>query len=144
LFTTYNDALQIYTLPTNTSSIIFFKDDSLVPCEAKAGGVKYLSITSKPALPVQVFSTWENLCGKVLSTEASSTSKSEKIVFFPNPADNSIHISKENSSIKATLKNILGQEVGVLENGLLNTEQLPDGVYFLSIEEETYPVIIKH
>ncbi len=71
LFTTYADASNNYVLPSNTSPITFFRDDNAVPCEAKAGCIKYASITSGTSTAAQVSTVWTNICSVVLPVELS-------------------------------------------------------------------------
>jgi hypothetical protein len=78
LFTTYNDATNAYRPATSTTPIIFFKDDNVVTCEAKAGCVKYASITSATMSAAQVATTWTNICSVVLPIELSSFTAKEK------------------------------------------------------------------
>jgi hypothetical protein len=144
LFGTYNDLAKNYALPTTSTSVTFFKDDSLVSCEAKAGGIKYTSVTSKAMLPFEVFTTWTNLCGTILSSEPAVTFMRERPKFHPNPADKTIDLRMLGSEQNVLLKNIFGQEVGVSENGQIDTASLPEGVYYLTIDFHTYSVIIKH
>jgi hypothetical protein len=79
LFTTYNDATNNYYRPaTSTTPIIFFKDDNVVTCEAKAGCIKYASITSATTSAAAVATTWTNICSVVLPIELSSFNAVEK------------------------------------------------------------------
>ena len=69
LFGTYNDAGGTYKCATNTTPIIFFRDDNVVTCEAKPGCVKYMSITSATTSAAQVATTWTNICSIILPIE---------------------------------------------------------------------------
>ena len=71
LFTTYNDAANDYRCATNTTPITFFRDDNTVPCEAKAGCIKYLSVNSATSTAAQVATVWTNICSVVLPVELS-------------------------------------------------------------------------
>ena len=62
LFSTYNDATNIYKPATTSTPIIFFRDDNAVPCESKAGCIKYASVSSQLLTAVQVDSIWQNIC----------------------------------------------------------------------------------
>ncbi len=62
LFGTYNDAGNIYRPSTNSSPIIFFRDDNAVPCENKAGCVKYASVSADTLSAAEVDSIWINIC----------------------------------------------------------------------------------
>jgi hypothetical protein len=77
LFGTYNDAGNLYRPATNTTPIIFFRDDNVVPCEAKAGCVRYASVTSATMTASQVMTTYTNICNIILPVELSSF-KAEK------------------------------------------------------------------
>jgi gliding motility-associated-like protein len=65
LFGSYSDAAGTYKLATNTTPIIFFRDDMTVPCEDKPGCVKYISITPTVQTASQVNATWLNVCNIV-------------------------------------------------------------------------------
>lgn len=69
LFGTYTDATNLYRPATNTTPIIFFRDDNVVQCEAKPGCIKYLSITSGTSTAAQVATVWTNICSVVLPIE---------------------------------------------------------------------------
>ena len=71
MFGTYNDAGNLYRPASNVTPIIFFRDDNTVPCEAKAGCVKYTSISSATLSSAQVATTWTNICSVVLPIELS-------------------------------------------------------------------------
>ncbi len=62
LFSTYTDATNIYKPATNTTPIIFFKDDNLVRCEVKPGCIKYASVSPQQLTAPQVDSIWQNIC----------------------------------------------------------------------------------
>jgi hypothetical protein len=72
LFGTYNDAGNLYRPATNVFPIIFFRDDNTVPCEAKAGCVRYASITSATMNAAAVMSTFTNICNVILPIELSA------------------------------------------------------------------------
>lgn len=44
LFSSYNDASNLYNLPSSTSPVVFFYDDPIFACEVKPGCVKYLDV----------------------------------------------------------------------------------------------------
>jgi hypothetical protein len=70
LFGTYNDsATNIYRCATNTTPIIFFRDDNVVTCEAQPGCVKYVSVTSAALTAPQVLNIWNNICIIILPVE---------------------------------------------------------------------------
>jgi hypothetical protein len=230
IFGTFNDAAKMYTLPTPTSPVVFFRDDDVVPCEAKSGGIKYACITTEPMSLVQVLTTWFSLCGKILpinlsefnatndhekvrvhwktenkdnkafeverSTDAEHFSKlgeiyagelagdfdfyderpeagvnyyrlkqinntsgnkdysaiaqvnfeKERPKFSPNPANDLLYFNMADKGKKASLKNLLGEEsvLTLPESGELKTSDLPEGVYFLTVDNTTYPLVIKH
>ncbi len=62
LFASYLDATNLYACATNTTPIKFFRDDNAVPCEVKAGCVKYLSISADILSAAEVDSIWQNIC----------------------------------------------------------------------------------
>ncbi len=62
LFSTYNDTGNVYRPATNTTPIIFFRDDNAVPCESKAGCIKYASVSSQLLSAAQVDTIWQNIC----------------------------------------------------------------------------------
>jgi gliding motility-associated-like protein len=65
LFGSYSDTAGTYKLATNSTPIIFFRDDVPVPCEDKPGCVKYISITPNVQTASQVNATWLNVCNIV-------------------------------------------------------------------------------
>jgi hypothetical protein len=70
LFGTYNDSVtNLYRCATNTTPIVFFRDDNVVQCEAQPGCVKYISITSAALTAAQVFNIWTNICTIILPVE---------------------------------------------------------------------------
>jgi hypothetical protein len=62
LFSTYTDTGNIYKAATSTTPIIFFRDDNTVPCESKAGCIKYASVSQQLLTAQQVDSIWQNIC----------------------------------------------------------------------------------
>ncbi len=85
LFTTYNDVSNYYVCATNTSPITFFRDDNTVPCESKAGCIKYASISSATSTAAQVATVWTNICSVVLPVELSKFEVEKK--------DNQAHLT---------------------------------------------------
>jgi hypothetical protein len=71
LFGSYNDVMNNYLCATNTTPIIFFRDDNPVPCEAQPGCARYLSITSQTTSGTQVQTTYTNICNVILPIELS-------------------------------------------------------------------------
>ncbi|HLP19521.1 MAG TPA: LamG-like jellyroll fold domain-containing protein, partial [Chitinophagales bacterium] len=62
LFASYTDTGNIYKPATSSTPIIFFRDDNTVPCEAKAGCVKYASISQQLLTANQVDSIYQDIC----------------------------------------------------------------------------------
>jgi hypothetical protein len=62
LFGSYTDTGNIYKPATTSTPIIFFRDDNVVTCEAKAGCIKYASISAQQLTAQQVDSIWQNIC----------------------------------------------------------------------------------
>lgn len=62
LFSTYNDSGNVYSPATTSTPIIFFRDDNAVPCESKAGCIKYASVSSQILTGAQVDTIWQNIC----------------------------------------------------------------------------------
>ena len=72
-----------------------------------------------------------------------------KVFVYPNPSKDVVYIVFGDNSINHTyqLTNILGQTVVVFDTNELNTNTIPDGIYFLQIDginELTKKIIIKH
>ncbi|MDB5283064.1 MAG: hypothetical protein JWO06_2139, partial [Bacteroidota bacterium] len=67
LFGTYTDVGNIYQTATVLTPINFFRDDNTVPCEDKAGCIKYASVSPDTLSPAQVDSIWTNICSISLS-----------------------------------------------------------------------------
>lgn len=94
-------------------------------------------------------------CGRthVVTKTVSITSLSindysfEKIVVYPNPALNELHIKGVNkSNLKAKLYNVLGQEIKsfiVIDNTTLSISDIENGTYFLKIFKNNNTSIIK-
>lgn len=94
-------------------------------------------------------------CGRthVVTKTVSITSLSindysfEKIVVYPNPALNELHIKGVNKShLKAKLYNVLGQEIKsfmVIGNTTLSISDIENGTYFLKIFQNNNTSIIK-
>ncbi|WP_425076378.1 T9SS type A sorting domain-containing protein [Psychroserpens sp. S379A] len=94
-------------------------------------------------------------CGRthVVTKTVSITSLSindysfEKIVVYPNPALNELHIKGINKShLKAKLYNVLGQEIKsfmVIGNTTLSISDIENGTYFLKIFQNNNTSIIK-
>lgn len=78
LFTTYNDAAGGYACTTNTTPIIFFRDDNVVSCEAQPGCVRYISVSSATSNATQVMSTFTNICNVILPVELGDFAAQEK------------------------------------------------------------------
>lgn len=68
LFGTYNDATNIYKPTNNTTPINFFRDDNAVPCEAKPGCVKYISVSPIVASASDVSALWNNITNTIHAT----------------------------------------------------------------------------
>ncbi len=79
LFGTYTDAGNLYRPATNVTPIIFFRDDNAVTCEAKAGCVRYASVTSATMNAAAVLSTFTNICNVILPVELSNFSAVKNI-----------------------------------------------------------------
>lgn len=62
LFASYTDTGNIYKPATSTTPIIFFRDDNVVTCEAKAGCIKYASVSQQQLTAQQVDSIWQDIC----------------------------------------------------------------------------------
>lgn len=84
LFGKYNDVGNIYSPATSTTPIIFFRDDNAVPCEVKAGCVKYASVSSQLLTAAQVDTIWQNICSISLPPCTAS------ITYPGSPYSNSI------------------------------------------------------
>ncbi len=84
LFGTYNDVGNIYSPATSTTPIIFFRDDNTVPCEVKAGCIKYASVSSQLLTAAQVDTIWQNICSISLPPCTAS------ITYPGSPYSNSI------------------------------------------------------
>lgn len=94
-------------------------------------------------------------CGRthVVTKTVSITSLSindysfEKIVVYPNPALNELHIKGVNkSNLKTKLYNVLGQEIKsfmVIGNTTLSISDIENGTYFLKIFQNNNTSIIK-
>lgn len=69
----------------------------------------------------------------------------EKVLVFPNPANESVNIIyKTNSPLKISIFNLLGKEVysfsdekNIVRQNQLNISSLPAGIYFLSVRQLT-------
>lgn len=64
-FSSYVDATNLYRPATSTTPIIFFRDDTAVPCEAAPGCVGYASVSSGTLSAAQVNTVWVNICNTV-------------------------------------------------------------------------------
>ncbi len=61
--TTYDDASNNFQLPSNTTPLIFFRDnDGSFGCEAQEGKVKYISISNTISTEAQVAAVYANIC----------------------------------------------------------------------------------
>ncbi len=61
--TTYDDANNDYQLASNTTPLIFFRDDDATfACEAQEGKVKYSSISNTTSTEAQVAAVYANIC----------------------------------------------------------------------------------
>ncbi len=65
LFGTYTDASNLYSPPTSSSPIVFFRDDNSVPCESAPGCIKYLSVSTQTSSAFQVDSIFNSICTTV-------------------------------------------------------------------------------
>jgi hypothetical protein len=66
LFNTYNDAGNTYTSSGSTTPILFFRDDNTVPCEVRAGHIRYLSLSPVINTDAQILNVWNNICTVIL------------------------------------------------------------------------------
>jgi Calcineurin-like phosphoesterase/Secretion system C-terminal sorting domain len=76
-------------------------------------------------------------------------SPNSKVLVYPNPSDDKLYISFDDnsSSHQYQLTNVLGQTITTFETNELNTNVIPDGIYFLQIDgikDLTKKIIIKH
>ena len=81
------------------------------------------------------------------SNEVASTDS--KINVYPNPANDklTIYFSDATTNHQFEITNILGQTILRLESNELDTSKIPEGIYFLRIDENkslTKKIIIKH
>lgn len=70
--TDYNDAAGDYLPTTNTTPIIFFRDDNAVTCEDRDGTVKYISLQATTSTASQILSVFTNICALVLPLDLTS------------------------------------------------------------------------
>jgi hypothetical protein len=66
LFSTYSDAANTYTSAGGTTPILFFRDDNAVQCEARAGHVRYISLSPLLSTDANVLTVWNNICTVIL------------------------------------------------------------------------------
>lgn len=66
VFSVYNDASNTYASAGGTTPILFFRDDNAVPCEARAGHIRYLSLSPQLSTDNDVLSTWNTICTAIL------------------------------------------------------------------------------
>ncbi|WP_158527008.1 T9SS type A sorting domain-containing protein [Flavobacterium aciduliphilum] len=83
-----------------------------------------------------------------LNTNDAGTKKS-KVFTYPNPSDDKLYIAWDNdyTNHHYELTNILGQTLVTFETNELETSTIPDGIYFLQIDQIkdlTKKIIIKH
>lgn len=104
LFASYNDgATNTYRCATNTTPILFFRDDNSVSCEAQPGCVKYLSISSGISTAAQVANTWTNLCSIIAlpvtfsNMEVSCVNRAQKVHWTTLSENNTDYFSVEKS-----------------------------------------------
>ena len=81
----YNDASNTYKLATNTTPLIFFRDDNPVPCEARDGRVKYISIINTTSTDAQITSVYTSICNTITNTPPTITEISDQTVIINNP-----------------------------------------------------------
>ncbi len=80
-------------------------------------------------------------------TDIEESQSITDILIYPNPANNHINIQR-NTEEKANfeLVSVLGETVfsGILQtsNEILNTSQLPTGIYFLKFENQSHKIIM--
>ena len=72
LFSTYNDAANTYASAGGTTPILFFRDDNTVPCEARAGHIRYLSLSPLLSTDADVLNVWNNICSVILPISLQS------------------------------------------------------------------------
>ncbi|CAN5674205.1 hypothetical protein BH10BAC3_BH10BAC3_13300 [soil metagenome] len=103
LFTTYNDANNLYRPVNATAPIRFFRDDNAVPCEVKAGNTKYISVSNQPSSSAAISNVWSNICGIALavtrlSFSASVADKSARLLWQTATETNTSHFDVERST----------------------------------------------
>ncbi len=86
---------------------------------------------------------WMNTtCGVYAGIDAAS--KELKISCYPNPASNILHIDGiDNVKSDVRIMNILGEEVIKTNSNRIDVSDLPEGVYFATVENKTISVTKK-
>jgi len=68
----YNDGSGYYRLASNTTPLIFFRDnDGSAPCEAQSGNVKYISVKNATSTDQEILDVFNSICGIVTNTPPS-------------------------------------------------------------------------
>jgi len=75
-FSSYVDATNMYRPATISTPIIFFRDDTAVPCEAAPGCIRYASVSSGTLSAAQVNTVWVNICNTISTCTVTASSSS--------------------------------------------------------------------
>ena len=75
-FSSYVDATNMYRPATVTTPIIFFRDDTAVPCEAAPGCIRYASVSSGTLSAAQVNTVWVNICNTISTCTVTASPNS--------------------------------------------------------------------
>ncbi len=93
----------------------------------------------------------EYIAGKISKLDLDNLSihkndPKQTIKLFPNPSDNVIQVQGLTAEREYIVYNSLGQKISegeIMNNGLLNIENFPYGVYFLSFDNQKYIRFLK-
>ena len=90
--------------------------------------------------PVVMTNTVENIIG-LPSTQAALAPSLSKVSVYPNPANNEVTISADNTQFSAaTFTNVLGQQVLAptlnAQSTKVNISSLPAGIYYITLSGE--------
>ena len=115
----------------------FFRDHpSVLADEASPGFVSDIIIGNEAWTPEEVVEVWEDFCGSLLDINEIAESRT---LIFPNPAQNVLYVSLENTRVKADVQifDLTGRifaELRIQENvNSIEVSFLKKGMYLIKI-----------
>lgn len=128
----YSDNTNVY-LYDGQKKLTFFRDDTVSKTENASGSIAMLRITNQPLDHTTIQNNYANLATTLSIAHAP---KQLPTAIYPNPTTQYLHITNKQGytyAITDMMGRILKQSTIAHQNQIVNTSQLPTGMYLLQL-----------